>query len=107
MNIYDKGELLKYGLKGGDNIKTRAALDFELPFAIFNTQILVKNKCKFGAYSFFRGGRVSTLKSIGRYCSVAPGLSCGDGNHPTQMLSSHQFQYGGVLFAFYEDFKKK
>lgn len=106
MPLYDDKSLIKLGIKGASSIKTKAKLEFEAPFAFFSSDVLMKNTCKFGAYSFFRGGRISTLKSIGRFCSIAPGLSCGDGNHPTQMLSSHQFQYGGVLFNFFNEFEE-
>lgn len=49
-----------------------------------------------GAYSYVRGGARlgSLLRSIGRYCSIAPGLIAGDANHPTDWLSTHPFQYG-------------
>lgn len=48
-----------------------------------------------GAYTYIRSGRLSTgVKKIGRYCSIAPGVTAGDGNHPTDWLSTHPFQWG-------------
>lgn len=53
-----------------------------------------------GAFSYIRGGRIAGgLKKIGRYCSIAPGVTAGDTNHALDWLSSHPFQYGaGALF---------
>lgn len=53
---------------------------------------------KIGAWTYIRGpGRISTgLRRIGRYCSIAPGLSAGDGSHPTDWLSTSPFQYAGT-----------
>lgn len=55
---------------------------------------------KVGAYSYIRGGRIgSFLKSVGRYCSFAPGITAGDSNHGSDWLSTHPFQYGaGMVF---------
>lgn len=55
---------------------------------------------KIGAYSYIRGGRIgSFLKSVGRYCSIAPGVTAGDSNHGSEWLSTHPFQYGsGMVF---------
>ncbi|MHC1727619.1 MAG: CatB-related O-acetyltransferase [Syntrophobacteraceae bacterium] len=53
-----------------------------------------------GAYTYIRGGRIVALRSIGRFCSVAPGLTVGDGDHPMSYLSTHPFQYKGTDFTF-------
>jgi acetyltransferase-like isoleucine patch superfamily enzyme len=49
-----------------------------------------------GAYTYVR--YYSRLErgtaSIGRYCSIAPGVSIGDGNHTMNWLSTHPFQKG-------------
>lgn len=48
-----------------------------------------------GAFSYMRGGRIGGgLKSVGRYCSIAPGITVGDSNHAVNWLSTHPFQYG-------------
>jgi len=49
-----------------------------------------------GAYSYVRfDGRIAgRTGSIGRYCSIAPGVVIGDGEHPTDWLSTHPFQWG-------------
>ncbi|OCG19217.1 MULTISPECIES: CatB-related O-acetyltransferase [unclassified Gilliamella] len=53
-------------------------------------------KGSIGAYTYIRKGcRLSPgLKSIGRYCSIAPDVKIGDGNHPTTWLSTSPFQWG-------------
>lgn len=105
--MYSESEIQSYGIKGAKFINSRAELIFETPFVISKTHIITKVKCRFGAYSLFRGGRVSSLSSIGRFCSIGPGLTCGDGNHPLEMLSTHQFQYNGSLFDFWDEFKNE
>lgn len=105
-SYYNEADYRQQGVKGICWVKVRATLVFEAPFLIHQTEIYTRNKAKFGAYSFFRGGRVSSLESIGRFCSVAPGVSIGDGEHPISFLSTHQFQYGGKGFDFWPDFRE-
>jgi len=53
-------------------------------------------KGRIGAYTYVRmGGFLGvSLRSIGRYCSIAQGLSAGHGNHPIDWVSTHPFQWG-------------
>lgn len=53
-----------------------------------------------GAYSYIRTGASvgGQVKSIGRYCSIAPGVRLGDGHHPLDWLSSHPFQRGDAFW---------
>jgi virginiamycin A acetyltransferase len=104
--VYNDAQFLLRGIKGISCVKIKATLTFEAPFLISNTDILIRGKAYFGAYSFFRGGRVSSLASIGRFCSVGPGVAIGDGEHPLSFMSTHQFQYGGKGFDFWPDFAK-
>ncbi|WP_448664426.1 CatB-related O-acetyltransferase [Sphingomonas sp. CJ20] len=39
------------------------------------------------------------VASIGRYCSFAPGVTAGEGEHPIDWLSTHPFQYGESWFV--------
>lgn len=57
-----------------------------------------------GAYTYIRGGRIAGVGTIGRFCSIAPGLTIGDGQHPTDYLSTHPFQYKGTKFADCEEY---
>lgn len=105
-SIYDEAEYRRLGVKGISLVKVRAKLIFEAPVIFHLTEIRIRTSARFGAYSFFRGGRVVSLKSIGRYCSVAPGVSIGDGEHPISFLSTHQFQYGGKAFDFWPAYRE-
>lgn len=46
-----------------------------------------------GAYSYVRGGSRlgGGVRSIGRYCSIAPGVAMGDGQHHIDWLTTHPF----------------
>jgi acetyltransferase-like isoleucine patch superfamily enzyme len=56
-----------------------------------------------GAFSYVRNSRLSRgVRRIGRYSSIAPGVAAGDGNHPTDWLSTHPFQYGdSAMFKYW------
>jgi hypothetical protein len=97
-SLYNESDFLTKGVKGISFVKKKANLFFEAPFLINKTEINISGSAYFGAYSFFRGGRVSSLEKIGRFCSVAPGVIIGDGEHPISFLSTHQFQYSGKGF---------
>lgn len=57
----------------------------------------VRGAISIGRYSYIRGGRVCA--KIGRYTSIAPGVSIGEGEHPLNWLSTHPFQYGATPFS--------
>lgn len=77
------------------NINKGLALECESPIRL-DSDLAIKGFI--GAYTYMRsGGRLSSgVKSIGRYCSIAPDVKMGDGNHPTDWLSTHPFQYGAA-----------
>lgn len=56
---------------------------------------LFQMKGTVGAYSYIRGpGRVGfDVRSIGRYCSIASGLSAGGMEHPLDWISTSPFQF--------------
>lgn len=65
---------------------------------------------RIGAFSFVNTDTVIYRNtSVGRYCSFARGCEIGAANHPTNMLSSHSFQYSGWMFPKVEEygFKRK
>lgn len=72
-----------------------AKIDIEAPIG-FNCHLDLAGKI--GCYTYIRGpARIGRgLKRIGRYCSIAPGLTVGDGTHPIDWLSTHPFQYAGA-----------
>jgi len=85
------------------NLAGKARVIIEPPVTLGKTVILTSTRI--GAYTYFRGGTISSLAGIGRFCSVAPGIEVGPGNHPTNFLSTHPFQYGASAFGFWPEFK--
>lgn len=53
----------------------------------------------FGRYSYLGGPGYMSHCHIGRFCSIAGGVTAGLGNHPTSWLSSSNLQYGKALWA--------
>lgn len=74
-----------------DMLQKKSKLTFEQPVRLRNTEVYVANHI--GCYSDIRGGVIRSCKSIGRFCSFAPGVTIGMGQHPTNYLSTHNFQY--------------
>jgi acetyltransferase-like isoleucine patch superfamily enzyme len=53
-----------------------------------------------GAYSYVRrGSLLGGVRWIGRYCSISADVTIGGGEHPTNWLSTHPFQYGDSTFV--------
>lgn len=78
---------------------------FEAPVSISRTSI--RASCTlWGAYSYIRDGRIASLKSLGRFCSIAPGLACGDNNHALHHMSTHPFQYKAAGVDFWPEYKE-
>ena len=71
---------------------------FEDPVKLFG--VAIGCNLTIGAFTYVRGGRISALRAIGRFCTISPGLTVGDGQHPTHYLSTHPFQYKGVAFDY-------
>lgn len=68
--------------------------------------------CYVGKYSYIGGGaRISRMK-IGRYCSIASGLTLSAGRHPVDHLSTHsmffdrEFDHKGIFFSPYNIVEK-
>jgi acetyltransferase-like isoleucine patch superfamily enzyme len=74
-------------------IAPRNKVQFERPFAL--AKVVLAMNGRLGAYSYARSGTVlKAVKSLGRYCSLAENITIGSGEHPTDWLSTHPFQYG-------------
>jgi acetyltransferase-like isoleucine patch superfamily enzyme len=60
-----------------------------------------------GAHTYVRyGSRIgSACGHIGRFCSIAPGVCIGDGDHPLDWLSSHPFQWGERGWVTFDTFR--
>lgn len=65
----------------------------------FYGRVSVRCPVRIGAYSYIRAGTIRSCESIGRYCSIATGLSCGEREHPTEWLSTSPFQYDSLKFG--------
>lgn len=100
-----KQKLADLGLLVHDpaQISRSARIVFESPVTLGSTAI--HSSTAIGAYTYLRGGVIGSLRSIGRFCSVAPGVEIGPGNHPTDFLSTHPFQYGASAFSFWPKFR--
>ncbi len=92
-NITDLKTLRKTGLalSSLDILRVKSKITFEPPVRIIHTEL--HNISYIGCYTNIRGGVIRNAKSIGRFCSFAPGLTMGMGGHPTHYLSTHSFQY--------------
>src|SRR5690606_38043536 len=84
------------------NVKIRkgAIVEYEGPVNLIGA-VQIGHSLKIGAFTYIIGpSRIGHVRSIGRYCSIAPGLNAGPSNHPTGWLSSSPFQYSKRKFEF-------
>lgn len=93
--------LLPLGVKMSSTILNGRTLICQPPIALANTTI--SGNSEMGIFSFIRGGRINAR--IGSYCSLAPGVIIGDGQHPITFLSTHPFQYEKEM-PFHSFFKE-
>lgn len=78
----------------------RAVLEYEPPISLLGAIKIVRS-IRIGAYSYLVGpSRIGSVPSIGRYCSIGPGLNAGPSDHPVAWLSTSPFQYSKKKFAF-------
>lgn len=87
----------------GLRVLGNAVFKYEAPVAILG-KLDVKGSLSVGAYTYLRGGLIQRAKSVGRYCSIAPGLSVGLPQHPLTWLSTSPFQYSKSKFNFHKPF---
>jgi len=90
-----RAELRKDGIKVSKtiNLGDRINLECETPISLDGS---IAMRGKIGAYTYIRNDcRLSPgTSSIGRYCSIAPDVTIGDGDHPIDWFSTHPFQWG-------------
>ncbi|MYL36432.1 CatB-related O-acetyltransferase [Halobacillus litoralis] len=93
MTKVTKEVLLEEGIMVDDTncFAKKSKAIFEPPVRVLDTNLI--NSGIIGAYTNLRGGTIRNLKSIGRFCNVAPGVTIGMGEHPLHYLSTHDFQY--------------
>lgn len=102
-----KEKLLKLGIKltGQSRIPLNTRIVFEPPVALGGNTVFRSNVRMFGAFSYARDASFNSLESVGRFCSIATDVSTGDGNHPTNWLSTNPFQYRQLGFSFSEEYE--
>lgn len=69
------------------------AVTVEIPVSLRNARF--HGPCEVGAFTYFNGAAEVFHASIGRYCSIAPGVTIGPGEHVLDRLSTHPFATGG------------
>lgn len=69
------------------------AVSVEVPVAL--GKACFHGSCEVGAFTYFNGTCEVFHTKIGRFCSIAPDVIIGPGEHPTQLLSTHPFAFGG------------
>lgn len=55
------------------------------------SSVVIVGICNVGAYSYFGDDCLIGSCTIGRFCSIAPGVKIGLGEHPTHHVSTHPF----------------
>lgn len=104
--MHTRSEFLRKGLwiNDPDNINPSSRLDIEPPVRLLNTKVF---SGQIGAYTNIRGGVVRSVQSIGRFTTIAPGVTIGMGEHPQSFLSSHTFQYSQPFgFEFWPEARR-
>lgn len=74
-------------------------LKFEGPSKLNNMPMFLNTSFKLGAFSYFRGGLLKSLDSVGRYSSIGPNVIVGEAEHPTSWLSTSPAFYYGEQFV--------
>lgn len=97
-------KLCKEGLRIVKGIDTRGkhlTIKYEAPAQLNNAPIFYYNDLTIGMYTYLRTGIVRYVESIGRYCSIGPNITLGEGEHPTNWLSTSPSQYTHGQFDFW------
>lgn len=82
---------------GPGHIKVR----FEPPAQLNNTTMHVYRDIAIGRYSFLRSGRIRYIDTIGRYTSIGPDVTIGEGEHPVTWLTSSPAVHDAKRFRYY------
>lgn len=96
--------LKKNGLRIAKGLDTRGKnikISFEKPAQINNEKMFLYRDFSIGMYSYLRTGTIRNIESIGRYCSIGPNVTLGEGEHPTKWLSTSPAQYLPDQFSWF------
>jgi len=77
-------------------------ISFETP-AVIQSEIFMDGILKVGAFTGVFGGRLRHI-TIGRYCSIAPGLLCGFDEHPMDRLTTSMIAYLPNVHGWAQEF---
>lgn len=103
--LLEKFSLLKEnGLRVSGGLDTRGKfvkVSFEAPVQINNAGMFLYNDISIGMYSYARTGTLRNISSIGRYCSIGPNVTLGEGEHPSNWLSTSPAQYLAQQFSWF------
>jgi len=96
------GFLLGKGIQYvNSSIRKGHKLQGALPVTLMDTKVLTSSSI--GRFSVVRGGRISAI--IGDYCSIAPDVMMGEGNHPTPWLGTSGLFYQQNKYGFFAESK--
>lgn len=103
-----QAELLKLGLAIEDVENLGRETTFEAPCAIKRGRLY--GSVSLGAFSFIGTNSEFHSVDIGRFCSFGRNIVIGPGEHPTDWLSTHPFQFtngntGIEQYALYQDWR--
>lgn len=110
MDFQTFGTLAKDGLRLSRGLDCRGKthrIRFEAPSQLNNAPMFLYSPIQIGLYSYARTGTIRYLDRIGRYCSIGPGVTIGEGEHPTTWLSTSPTQYTLEQFSFYPPEKER
>lgn len=97
-------DLAEHGVRATPGLDTRGKhlrIRFEAPIQLNNAPIFYFQDFSIGRYCILRTGIVRHVKSIGRYCSFGPNVTIGEGEHPTNWLSTSSSQYAVSKYKWY------
>lgn len=79
------------------DIASGAIISCESPVGVFNTKVL--GSLSLGRFSYVGAGSILGGCKIGRFCSIAPNVTIGLGQHPSDWISTHPFQFNKNQFS--------
>lgn len=92
MSVVDSLRASGVSVHSADGLPESGQLWVEAPANLSSAKF--HSSASIGAYTYFGPGcQIYALGRIGRFCSIAPGVVMGGGNHPIDWLSTHPFQF--------------
>ena len=94
-NFFQKNNFfLGYPWKVQGIIKYGAVINFPIDLKVESFSCMAQGKLySAGAFSYCRSKLITQDFSVGRYCSIAPGVELSDQDHPLDRVSTHSFTF--------------